>query len=206
MDTSLAVSMLVLGLVHGLGPDHCAAMTALAAAGSGRASLLRLGARFGLGHALTLGTGALVVSALGRAVPASFERAGELLGGATLIVLGVVVAAMALTAHDHEHLHATDQPHTHKRWTFTLGALFGFSGLRALMLALPAILAGSFAGAAAAVACFGAGVVVSMAAFGLLAGHALSHARRIQRHGRALSAALGVAVAALGVYWVGAHY
>ena len=59
------------GVLHGLGPDHLAAIAALAGQGTGRQverrELALLGLRFGIGHVSTLVLLAVVVWALGRA-------------------------------------------------------------------------------------------------------------------------------------------
>lgn len=48
------------GLLHAVGPDHCAAMATLGSAGPGRhRASLRIALRFALGHAAVLGGVAL---------------------------------------------------------------------------------------------------------------------------------------------------
>src|SRR3954466_16206935 len=55
-----------------------------------RGHALAIAIRFALGHALLLGLGAALVVVIGWSIPPHVERGGELLGGALLIVMGIV--------------------------------------------------------------------------------------------------------------------
>ena len=60
-----------------------------------------------LGHALLLAVGAGALVALGWSLPLMFERAGEMLGGILLVVLGGVGlwGVVAGRVYGHTHLH-----------------------------------------------------------------------------------------------------
>src|SRR5688572_22365193 len=72
-----------------------------------RSRALGVAVRFAVGHALLLALGATALIALGWSLPVMFERAGEVLGGMLLIVLGGIglwgVRAGRIYGHSHEH-------------------------------------------------------------------------------------------------------
>src|SRR5687767_1150628 len=76
--------------------------------------------RFAAGHALLLALGAAALLTLGWSLPMVFERAGEVLGGALLIVLGGVglwgVRAGRIYGHSHPH---SNEPAAH--WHLHVG-------------------------------------------------------------------------------------
>ena len=84
-------------------------------------------------------------------------------------------------------------------------ALFAFSGVRAVTLIIPLALHGKLAESLLAVGLFGAGVVVSMTAFGLLVARGLSLAERLPRGAVLVDAGAGALAVALGGYWVLSH-
>ena len=108
----LLLTALFLGFLHGLGPDHLMAIAALSVdEGAGvdsaigrRARALGIAVRFALGHALLLAIGAGLIVIIGWSIPAPVERGGEMLGGALLIVMGLVTL-QHLFRHNTEHRH-----------------------------------------------------------------------------------------------------
>jgi nickel/cobalt exporter len=115
----LLASALVLGFLHGLGADHLMAIAALSmdddrgesTPASRRARALGVAIRFATGHALLLGVGASLIVLVGWSIPAHVERGGEMLGGALLIVMGVVTLQ-----HLYSHHAAHRAPRTaHRR-------------------------------------------------------------------------------------------
>jgi ABC-type nickel/cobalt efflux system permease component RcnA len=112
---SLFVSMLALGIVHGLGPDHCLAVSALAARGE-HGQVLRTATRFGLAHAAVLLGFAAALFGLGWTLPERYARAGEVANGVLLVLLGAGLVlerlGRGLTAHVHVHRHGGTL-HTH---------------------------------------------------------------------------------------------
>lgn len=172
----------VFGLLHGLEPDHLVAISAIAARGTG--ARLRVGLEFGLGHVLVLGIGAALAVGMRVAIPPELEQGAEIASGATLVALGawcLVARASTLVAHSHPHrhegggvhehlhLHRLGAEHDHAHVGLVLGGLFAVGAVRSVVLvALPALHAGSTASAVAAVALFGLGIVLSMTGAGWL--------------------------------------
>jgi len=222
----ILLTMFALGLLHGLGPDHLAAIAALvskdATGQNARRRLAWLGVRFGLGHVTTLLLLAGVVGALGRNIPDGWQRGLEQAGAVVLIFLGGwllaevfrrrVVAHTHPHTHDHAplehahwHLHVGAKEHAahrHPHLALVVGGLMGFSGARALLLAVPVVLAESAFDAAGRIVAFGLGIVISMALAGWLAHAAFSRLARTPAYARLLVSATGVLSAALGFYWL----
>lgn len=232
--TSAMDSVLILlalfgaGLLHGLGPDHLAAIAALVGRGAGQRAasreLARLGLRFGLGHVATLIILAGVVWTLGRSLPGSWQRGLEQAGGVVLVFLGGWILAELLRRrlivhthphahkhgdatheHDHPHIHLGERPHgahAHPHLAWVVGGLLGFSGARSLLAALPIVVAGSIAVALARTVAFGAGIVVSMALAGWLADSAFARLARTPAYARFIVGSTGVLSSAVGLYWL----
>ncbi|HEY0839194.1 MAG TPA: hypothetical protein VGD74_03310, partial [Vulgatibacter sp.] len=104
-----------LGLLHGVGPDHLAALGTLASRRGSVRDAIGVALRFGAGHAGVLAAGAVASLALGLVIPEAFERAAELFGGSLVALLGAaaVVEAMGLRVHRHPHGDAHDHDHLH---------------------------------------------------------------------------------------------
>jgi len=182
------------GVLHGLGPDHLAAVTALnAASGAGPRRLLFFSTRFALGHAAVLAAAGLATHTLRVSVPAGWEHGFELATAWLLIVSGaamlLALAIGRLTVHSHPHQHsggahrhfhahllsgARDHRHAHGKLAATLGGLFALSGTRSLLAVVPAALAETALMSFLRVGTFSAGMVVGMLAYGLVAGRVLS--------------------------------
>src|SRR5438105_9762242 len=81
----------VLGLRHATDPDHMAAVTTLIASGKDRAtrSAARLGAFWGLGHALTLVLFGIPVLVAGRYLPERVDQTAETAIGALIVFLAI---------------------------------------------------------------------------------------------------------------------
>lgn len=220
----LTWAALVLGILHGLGADHLMAVVALSTTSreaGGRWRALRVAARFAIGHAALLTTGAAVGGVFGWQVPALVEHGGELIAGGLLMALGVAglwaVRAGRVYGHAHPHGspphvhwhlhvgrpggHAASSGHSHAATLF--GAVFAVSGLRALTLMAPA---GGAAGAsglplAGVVLAFAVGILLSMCLFGVLLAHLMA-TPAVARLGRLSAAASAVGSIGLGTYWI----
>ena len=110
-----------LGLLHGLGPDHLVAITALISRDPDPRRAALYGVRFGLGHMGTLTVFGLAGLVLKVAIPGTLERLGEVLGGVLLVMLGIMAAYEALLGHRHPHSHlegtpAGPQSVSHSHW------------------------------------------------------------------------------------------
>src|SRR4051794_18664087 len=85
-----------------------------------RTRALRVAARFAAGHALLLGGGAGLIVLVGWSIPPHVERGGEMLGGALLIVMGLVTL-------QHLRHHAPGARHSHSHVPTMIGAAFAVS-------------------------------------------------------------------------------
>ena len=211
---ALLLTALFLGFLHGLGPDHLMAIAALSvdegvsvdSPVARRARALAVAVRFALGHALLLAIGAGLIVAIGWSIPAPVERGGEMLGGALLIVMGLVTLQHLRTHHVHLPLGTSHVAHraSHSHVPTMLGAAFAVSSLRALALLTPF---GADLGTAplpllvTLIAVFACGILVSMSLFGVALARLLSM-RALERIGHGAGALVGVSSVVLGVAWV----
>ena len=222
----VTATALSLGFLHGLGADHLMAIAALAvntdrSPSAGRREPIRVAVRFALGHALVLLVGAGAVLLLGWQIPELVERAGEIVGGSLLILMGAftlwVVAAERLYGHTHRagwlnwHVHfgrrdRHPSPPAHSSRAGLLGAVFAVSGLRALTLLGPELSPGgattSLLTLLYLVGVFALGILVSMSLFGIVLSRLLGSEAMAAAVGRGAALVTAVASIALGVYWV----
>jgi nickel/cobalt transporter (NicO) family protein len=219
-----------LGFLHGLGPDHLMAIATLSFTSRGHAHAhrphpFRVAVEFALGHALLLLVGAVLVLVVGWQIPALVEQAGEVIGGALLIALGVLTIVVARGSrfyghthehgepgHSHWHVHfghpGRHTPDRHSHLPGVLGAVFAISGLRALTMMAPfEISAGDGLGGSLMmvvwlVAIFGVGIVVSMSIFGIVLSRVIGSLRLVRAVGVAALIVTACASVGLGVYWI----
>lgn len=204
-----------LGMVHSFAPDHLAAVGAFVSRRPSWRGALSLGARWGVGHSLSILVlgGALVLSGL--TLPARFEPLAERAVGVTLLIVGgfTVVRALRLHGHWHEHddaghrhlhSHARGRKHDHGHGALLgIGMLHGVAGTGALVIALPVTIAASPASAITFLVIFGLGTIMAMALFGAAAGKLVSLAAGFSvRWHRLAIATAGVASTAVGVWWL----
>jgi high-affinity nickel permease len=135
---SVAVVLLVavlLGLRHATDPDHIAAMTTLVATGRDRAarSAARLGAWWGIGHAITLVVFGIPVLLAERYLPERVQQGAETAVAALIVFLGLRV--IVRWRHGYFDLHAHPHPereHRHQVRTplgaFGVGLVHGIGG------------------------------------------------------------------------------
>ncbi len=198
------------GLLHAVGPDHCAAMATLNSLGDGRRRAALLTAlRFACGHTAVLGGIACVCLLAGVGLSEAFERWAEVFGGGVLVALAIAALLFPNSlSHGHPHLpgHAREpHRHAHHHMSTAAGALMAVSGVRALLLALPPLLVGGSMSLAAwsYLPGFALGILLGMGAVGLLFAEGLS------RLGTRLSLwvhrAVALASGALGVFWIGSR-
>jgi ABC-type nickel/cobalt efflux system permease component RcnA len=180
----------LIGLQHALEADHIAAVATLASNKRGFRPIVRHGAVWGLGHALTLGAFGGAVYALKLSLSAQLANGLELAVGVILAVLGGHVIYRVIrdrihfhvhqhrggSAHFHAHSHAGDvRPHAQsahyhlhvdRSWKRSLGIgmMHGLAGSAALV-ALTASTAPSIASGLAFMLLFGLGSVLGMAVF-----------------------------------------
>lgn len=200
------------GLLHAVGPDHCAAMATLGTLGDGRKrSALLMAVRFALGHAAMLGGVATVCLVAGVGLSEAFERWAEIFGGGVLLALAATALLYPNSLHHgHPHLPGHHQEphshsHVHEHVSTTAGALMAVSGVRSLLLALPPLLVGgSMRGAGwTYLPGFAFGILLGMGAVGLLFAEGVSHLNA--RLTAWLQRVVAVGSGALGVYWIGSR-
>ncbi len=181
--------MFFAGALHGLGPDHLAAITIYGAASGSRLRGVTLFAlRFALGHAAVLALFAGLGQFAQFLLPASWQRGFEMAAAGLLLVsgAGVMIAVVSGRLLFHSHVHdqgegkhghfhghlGSEQKHghTHGVLATTLGAWFALGGVRSLAAVAPVAVAETAALSALRIAVFALGIVLAMAAFGALAG------------------------------------
>jgi len=135
---SVGVVILVavlLGLRHATDPDHIAAVTTLVASGGERASRAsaRLGAFWGLGHALTLVLFGLPILLFQQYLPERVQRSAETAVAALIVFLALRL--LVRWRHGYFNLHAhihEDEHHHHPVRTpagaFGIGLVHGIGG------------------------------------------------------------------------------
>lgn len=179
------------GVLHGLAPDHLAAITALSAIGGSARRIVFFALRFAAGHALVIAAAGLAAHFGRGLLPAIWEQRLDIAAGAILMVAGTVLLAALATGrvrfHAHEHGHGGGEHrhfhvhlfsgdthrHVHGSLAAGLGALFALGGARALLSAIPIAITHTLAESALRVAVFAGGIAVAMALYGLLAGRIL---------------------------------
>lgn len=130
----LFVAML-LGLRHATDPDHVAAMTTLLASGRERAtrSAARLGAWWGMGHAVTLIFFGVPILLAERYLPERLQQGAETAVAALIVFLGLRLLVRWRHGYFdlHAHPHST-QDHRHRVRTpmgaFGIGLVHGMGG------------------------------------------------------------------------------
>jgi len=184
--------ILFAGVLHGLGPDHLAAITAFGTvAGRDIRRIAFFSIRFAAGHALVLIAAALVAHFGRTALPLAWERSFDLAAAGLLLITGIaLLAALAVgkvSVHSHEHTHAggvhdhfhahfhrkTEHGHRHGKLAFALGGLFALGGARSLLVIVPVAMATTASESLLRIAAFTVGIAASMVAYGLAAGSVL---------------------------------
>ena len=187
-----------------------------------RARALSVAFRFACGHAVLLACGAALLLAAGWSLPLVFERAGEMLGGTLLIVLGGVglwgVRAGRIYGHTHVHanepaahwhLHVGRREHhprasAHSHLPTIVGAAFALSSLRALTTLAPfgsGVASVSLWTVLVLIGVFGIGILLSMSLFGVALARVMS-AAVAARLGQAAAVLMAITSIALGAFWI----
>jgi sulfite exporter TauE/SafE len=203
-----------LGALHAFGPDHIAAVSVFVSRRPSWRRAFGLGARWGVGHSLSVVLVGGVLAVAGLRLPERFEPLAERAVGVVLIVLGIlaVVRALKLHGHWHEHgdvrhwhvhSHRDGEGHEHDHGALLgIGMLHGLAGTGALVVALPVAVADSATSALIFLTSFGIGTVVAMALFSAAAGWVLGATTRasVRLHRGAIVLA-GAASVVVGIWW-----
>lgn len=227
MLTWLAVGFFI-GMQHAFEADHVAAVTSLASDKTGIRRIARLGAVWGMGHALTLAVFGGLVFGLKISLTQQLAATMELVVGVMLIMLGarVLYRLVRDRVHFHAHRHAGNQAHFHAhshggdvsdhaksghahvhpdtdwRRTFFVGMMHGGAGSAALV-ALTGSTASSLKLGIMFFVLFGAGSIAGMAALSAVIAIPLSAtARKLTWANRSLQAGAGMAAVSIGVWIV----
>jgi hypothetical protein len=225
---ALGIAM-VLGLRHASDPDHLVAVTSLVAADQGDTrSAARLGAWWGVGHAVTLLVIGLPLIFFKSEFPGWLETGAEKAVGIVIILLALRVIGKWLrgdytsSPHAHEHMHETDTPHERRyrhlrrgagsshrhgsvrtpQQAFAIGTLHGLAGTGAVVLLLIAALPTQLE-AAAALALFAPMTVVSMVGSTTVFAWILTRPLIEPLYHRVVIPALGLVALAFGTWYAG---
>ena len=135
---SVGVVILVavlLGLRHATDPDHIAAVTALVASGGERASRAsaRLGAFWGLGHALTLVLFGLPILLFQQYLPERVQQSAETAVAALIVFLALRLLVRWRHGYFNLHAHVHEDEHHHHpvrtpAGAFGIGLVHGIGG------------------------------------------------------------------------------
>jgi hypothetical protein len=198
----LLLAIFVAGLLHGIGPDHLAAITAFGVAVEHDfRRVVWFAVRFAGAHAVVIVI-AGILGHFGRDLLSPRLQQMFDVGAGSLLVLAGVAALIGLvtgkikvhqhlhTHHHqpHKHLHVHVLPehsaewrhehahqgteHTHGGMAATLGILFAIGGTRSLLMVVPMAIAGSLYITLLRVTILVLGIIVSMVAYAFLTQHA----------------------------------
>ena len=189
---ALLIVIFFFGVLHGLGPDHLAAITVFGSRGGKQLHRLTFfSARFALGHALVLAIAGVLAKFGKSLMPSYMEARFDIAGGILLVGAGLFLIAGLLTgkfrlhthqhqhpvgSHKHFHLHLSDphkHRHSHGMMAVLLGAFFALGGFRALLMVAPIALAPALGQSALRIMAFTLGIIAAMVAYGVLTGVAL---------------------------------
>lgn len=214
--TALILTALMLGAQHTLAPDHVAAVSVFASRHPSWQRALGIGARWGVGHSLTILVLGTALAWSGAHVPPSWEAVVERLVGVALVAVGAASLWRASRAtrrwHEHDgvrHAHmpagSRSQHARDHRTLLGIGMLHGLAGTGALVIAIPLGVAGSPTRSMVFLASFGLGTILAMSVFAAVTGALFARAaRRSLAIERGLAAAAGVASMAIGAWWIAA--
>ncbi len=216
----------LLGLQHALEADHIAAVASIAADKKGVRRIVRHGAVWGLGHALTLGAFGGAVYALKLSLNERLADGMEFAVGVMLVLLGgrLIYALVKARIHFHVHRHSAGEVHFHAhshagdvrdhalsshahahpaagwRRSLAVGMVHGLAGSAALV-ALAASSAPSVPLGLAFMVLFGLGSVAGMAMFSAVIAVPLSLASgALTWASRGLQVLAGLIAVGIGVH------
>jgi len=210
---SFAVVLFVavlLGLRHATDPDHIAAMTTLVASGRERAtrSAARLGAWWGMGHAVTLVAFGVPILLWERLLPERLQQGAETAVAVLIVFLGVRLLvrwwhggfARTTEPADSDHRHHVRTP----TGAFAIGLVHGVGGSAGVGLLLLAAIPSQTV-AVASLLVLALFTAVSMTAVTAGFGRTLT-ARPVAAAATAVVPALGALSLAFGVWYAAAAW
>ncbi len=219
------VTAFALGAGHALEVDHMVAVTAFVGSRPRLRTAVGFGMRWALGHSvvvLMVGGG---LALAGVRAPVSVQDWAELGVGLMLVALGVwaIGAARQLHVHapqdhgGHAHLHThaaggAHHGHTHRdqaeavrhhrHLPTVVGALHGLAGTVPVVALIPVALMPSKMAALAYLGAFGAGTILAMVAYAVLAAAAVGRLAASARLARRMAFVTAAASLLVGLWWI----
>lgn len=198
----LLLAIFVAGLLHGIGPDHLAAITGFGiAVEHDFRRVVWFAIRFAGAHAVVIVI-AGVLGHFGRdLLSPQLQRSFDIGAGGLLVLTGVAALIGLLTGkiklhqhvhthhhNPHQHLHVHVLPehsaewkhdhahqgseHVHSGMAATLGVLFALGGTRSLLMVVPMAIAQTLAVTMLRIVVLVVGIVVSMLVYAIVTQHA----------------------------------
>ena len=221
------LTAVMLGFLHALEVDHVLAVSAFVNTRPALGTAAQFGARWGLGHSITvLGLGGVLLLT-GLRWPDRYDAIGQGMVGLMLLGLGLwaLRASRKLHLHSaeehggHAHLHThggtgthghaheaslpPDRPYHHAGGITLVGMLHGLSGTSAVVALVPVTMIHSVGLGFGYLVAFGVGVTVAMTLFaGIAAGAMRQAALRSLVWGRRFAVGIGVAGMLVGAWWI----
>ncbi len=198
----LLLAIFVAGLLHGIGPDHLAAITAFGVAVENDfRRVVWFAVRFAGAHAVVIVIAGILGHFGRELLSPQLQKTFDIGAGGLLVLTGIAALIGLITGkikvHEHVHTHHHD-PHQHlhvhvlperaKTWKHehahqgtdhvhggmaaTLGVLFALGGTRSLLMVVPMAVASTLAQTLLRVTVLVLGIVVSMVAYAFVTQHA----------------------------------
>lgn len=205
----ILLTAFVLGAVHAIAPDHLAAVGVFVSRARSAREALGHGARWGVGHALTLTLAGFAVLFVADEWPALLSLRAEWLVGVVLVGLGARTCWRAwqwdegLTPHHVVHRHEDGSTHAHRHPLLGIGMLHGLAGSGAMAALVPLTAGRNPWHAVLWLLLFGVGTIAAMALIAAAAGWSLQwSAQKSIRAMRHIVGASGAVSVGVGVMWL----
>ena len=198
----------LLGLAHAIEVDHMIAVTAFVSTRPALRNAAGFGLRWGLGHSIAVLVAGGILIATGLRWPVSCDALGEALVGALLVAVGVWVMRGARNLDFRASAHSSDGHDHHeydhgKRGMTMVGLMHGLAGTSAVVALVPVTMMEPWAVGLAYLLAFGAGTIIAMTAYALLAALAFRRASAASSNwARAISRFAGLGSISVGAWWI----
>lgn len=173
----------------------------------GRRAAFFTAVRFAIGHAAVLGGIAAMCLFAGVGLSEAFETWAEIFGGGVLVALSITALVFpGALRHGHPHLPGHEHSHSHERVATAAGALMAVSGVRSLLLSVPALVVGGTFSLSAWLYLpgFAIGILLGMGSVGLV--YAEGVARLSEKFAERLHRVVALGSAMLGLFWMTARF
>ena len=118
MITSIFLTAAVLGVTHGIEPDHAAGILSLTSESGDSWLAAGIGACFAIGHVVLVAAWIVIAQLFLQTTsfPAVIDSAGTVVLGGVLVMLGVMIGVLGRRklVHTHEHSHGDGDVHRHR--------------------------------------------------------------------------------------------